>query len=58
MAFNAMICDVATTHGAMCVDLLRPFNGPGGERNAGDLLGEDHLHPAKAEPGPDRTNHS
>jgi lysophospholipase L1-like esterase len=51
-AFNAMICEVATTHGAVCVDLLRPFNGPGDERDAGDLLGADHLHPAKA--GQDR----
>jgi lysophospholipase L1-like esterase len=51
-AFNAMICEVATSHGAVCVDLVRPFNGPRADRNAGPLLATDHVHPAKA--GQDR----
>jgi lysophospholipase L1-like esterase len=52
LAFNTMICDVAATHGAVCVDLLPAFNGRGDKHDAGDLLGGDHLHPAKA--GQDR----
>jgi lysophospholipase L1-like esterase len=52
LAFNAGICDVATTHGAVCVDLLPVFNGRGDKQDAEGLLGEDHLHPSKA--GQDR----
>ena len=43
-----MICKVATTHGAVCVDLLPVFNGASDTDDAGDLLGGDHLHPAMA----------
>jgi lysophospholipase L1-like esterase len=47
-AFNAMICEVAEADGAVCVDLVRPFNGPEGLSDAGDLLLGDHIHASKA----------
>jgi lysophospholipase L1-like esterase len=47
-AFDSMICTVATAHGATCVDIRAPFNGPKGTKDAGPLLAGDHIHPAKA----------
>ncbi len=47
-AFNAMMCGVAQSHGATCVNLLEAFNGPAGDRDAGTLVGDDHLHPTQA----------
>ena len=47
-AFNAMICGVAEANGAVCVDLVRPFNGRDGTADAGDLLLDDHTHASKA----------
>lgn len=46
--FNAMICRVARTHGAVCVDLLPAFNGAAGDADADPLLGADHWHPSQS----------
>ena len=46
--FNTMICRVAKAHAATCVDLVTGFNGPRGNKDAGKLLGDDHLHPSEA----------
>jgi lysophospholipase L1-like esterase len=45
-ALNTTICRVAVEHSATCVDLLHPFNGPQGNKDAGPLLLEDHVHPS------------
>ena len=42
---DAMICRVATAHGAICVDLLPAFNGPEGRGDAAKYLQGDHAHP-------------
>ena len=47
-AFDTMMCEVAQSHGAVCVDLRPAFNGPAGDQDAADLVGGDHLHPTKA----------
>jgi lysophospholipase L1-like esterase len=47
-AFNAMMCEVAETHGAGCVGLVEAFNGPSGDSDPGDLVGGDHLHPTQS----------
>jgi lysophospholipase L1-like esterase len=46
--FNAMLCDVATAHNAMCVGLVPAFNGPGHDQDPGELVGADHLHPSQS----------
>ena len=45
--FNAMMCQVAESHGAVCVGLVDAFNGPLGDRDAAELVGADHLHPTE-----------
>jgi lysophospholipase L1-like esterase len=39
--FDNMICRVAESRGAVCVDLLTAFNGPTGDTNAGESIGPD-----------------
>lgn len=43
---NDAICTAVDAHGAICVDLVAPFNGARGDQDAGALLGPDHLHPS------------
>jgi lysophospholipase L1-like esterase len=45
-ALNAANSSVATQRSIAFVDLIEPFNGPGGTRDAGDLLSNDHVHPS------------
>jgi YVTN family beta-propeller protein len=42
---NAAICSAASAAGAVCVDLIRPFNGPSGSEPANPFLMSDHTHP-------------
>ncbi len=42
------LCAVAAEVDATCIDLYEAFNGPDGDRPAGDLLGSDHTHPSQA----------
>ncbi len=42
---NAAICSAARATGAVCVDLVRPFNGPFGSEPANRFLMSDHIHP-------------
>jgi lysophospholipase L1-like esterase len=46
--FDATLCRVATSKGAVCVDLRTPFNGPRRTKDAAPLLQPDHVHPNKA----------
>ena len=46
--FNETICGVAEAHGAICVDLAVPFNGPSHDGPATALLLADHVHPNQA----------
>ncbi len=46
--FNNALCAVAETHGANCVDLAGPFNGPSHDGPATALLLSDHVHPNQA----------
>jgi lysophospholipase L1-like esterase len=46
--YNATVCRVAIAHGALCIDIAPPFNGPDLDRDAGSLLGGDHAHPSAA----------
>jgi lysophospholipase L1-like esterase len=41
------LCGLATDQGMACVDLYAAFNGPDGDRPAGDLLSSDHTHPSQ-----------
>ena len=42
---NAAICSAASATGAVCVDLVRPFNGRSGSKPANRFLMSDHTHP-------------
>lgn len=44
-AFDSMLCDVARSHHADCVDLRDAFNGAGHDKSADNLVVEDHVHP-------------
>jgi lysophospholipase L1-like esterase len=44
---NSTICEAATAHHGVCVELLVAFNGPAGDRDAATLLFSDHVHPSK-----------
>jgi len=46
--FDTMLCDVAASHRATCVDLRDAFNGPGHDQDAGNLVIDDHVHPTAA----------
>jgi lysophospholipase L1-like esterase len=46
--FDTMMCDVAASNGATCVDLRDAFNGPGHDQAAGSLVVDDHVHPTAA----------
>lgn len=46
--FNKTICGEAEAHGAICVDLAAPFNGPSHDEPATALLLPDHVHPNQA----------
>ena len=48
-AQNAAICDVATRHDAVCVDIYHPFNGSDGSDSpaAAGYLGADQTHPSQ-----------
>lgn len=43
---DALCAVVADLHGT-CIDLYTAFNGPDGDRPAGDLLSSDHTHPSQ-----------
>lgn len=47
-ALNAAICNAASDHDGVCVELLPVFNGPAGDDDAGPLLIGDHEHPSRA----------
>jgi len=42
------LCELVEDLDGTCVDLYTAFNGPDGERPAGDLLSTDHIHPSQA----------
>jgi lysophospholipase L1-like esterase len=44
--WNAELCQSARAHRFGCADLSRAFNGTGGLKPAGDLLGADYTHPS------------
>lgn len=48
-ALNEVTCVVAAGHGAVCVDIYEPFNGPDGTANPTALgyLGADDTHPSQ-----------
>lgn len=45
LSFNEMICQVASAHDAVCIDILPAFNGVDARDDAGRLLQPDHVHP-------------
>jgi lysophospholipase L1-like esterase len=48
IAFLDAGCWVVEMHGGACVDALRLFNGPNGERDAAPFLADDHTHYSQA----------
>lgn len=46
--FNASICASARSKAAICVDLVRPFNGPSGRGSPKAFLMPDYIHPNAA----------
>jgi hypothetical protein len=44
--WNEMICAAAERHGFACADVSAAFNGPKGDKPAGDLLAADYTHPS------------
>jgi lysophospholipase L1-like esterase len=46
--FYTALCAEATEREVTCVDLWEPFNGPGHDRDAKELLLPDHIHPNQA----------
>ena len=45
---NTRICRVAETNEAVCVDLVKAFNGPAGNAAPNGLIGPDSKHPTAA----------
>lgn len=48
VAFNAMTCRVAEAWQAVCIDLVKAFNGPEGNDAPTGLIGPDNKHPTAA----------
>jgi lysophospholipase L1-like esterase len=46
--WRTALCEEAEAVGAVCIDLLEPFNGPDGRTPPGGLLAADHTHPSQA----------
>jgi lysophospholipase L1-like esterase len=46
--YSAIACRLAHKYRGVCIDTYHAFNGPGGTRDAGRLLGPDHTHPNAA----------
>jgi lysophospholipase L1-like esterase len=44
--WGAMVCKAAQSNGFTCADIYHAFNGPDGFKPAGDLLGNDYVHPS------------
>lgn len=45
-AWNAMVCDAATSNGFICADIYHAFNGADGLQVPPDLLAPDFTHPS------------
>lgn len=46
--WNEMLCETASAHGFICVDIYGAFNGPEGTTPPGSKLGYDYTHPSQS----------